>query len=206
MNKETLGIKNYAIFGGSFDPVHIGHLRLAMAATEEFKLDELILMPNYVSPFKLNSKVTGVADRVAMAKLLLPYNDAFSVSTYEVERTEPSYTIETLAHFRDSLDGKLYFILGFDSIMTLDKWYMAEELMKYPMITGRRPGTMDDEGFRKIEEYKERFGADITVLDIEPFDASSTHIRELVREGESTEGLLLREVREYIDEHALYKD
>lgn len=195
----------YAIFGGSFDPVHIGHLKLAMAAVEEMDIDKLFLMPNYISPFKQDSKVTATEDRVAMAELLLPYNEAFVVSTYEVDRSGPSYTSETLSHFREILDGELYFVLGFDSVLTIDKWHCAEELMEYPMITGRRPGTEDAEGLAKIEELNRKYGADITVLTIEPFDASSTEIRQRVREGKSTEGLLLPEVRKYIDDHSLYR-
>lgn len=197
--------KRYAIFGGSFDPVHIGHLRLAMAAVEEMEIDTLFLMPNYISPFKQDSKVTATEDRVAMAELLLPYSDAFVVSTYEVDRSGPSYTSETLSHFREMLDGELYFILGFDSVLTLDTWHCAEELMTYPMITVKRPGTEDAEGLAKIEELKSKFGLEITVLTQEPFNASSTEIRQLVKEGKSTEGLLLPEVREYIDEHSLYR-
>lgn len=198
-------ISKYAIFGGSFDPVHIGHLKLALGAVNELNLDKLLLMPNFISPFKQDSKVTDTADRLAMTELLLPYCDAFEVSSYEVQRTGPSYTAETLDFFDNEYDGQLYFVLGFDSIMTLDKWYRADDIMKYPMITGRRPGTCDSEGMQKVIEYRNKYGADITVLEIEPFDASSTEIRQLVREGKSTEGLLLPEVREYIDEHALYR-
>lgn len=206
MNNSESNKRKYAIFGGSFDPIHIGHLKLAKAAAEECNLDKLYLMPNYISPFKMDHKVTATEDRVAMVKACLDYCEAFDISLYEVNREKPSYTIETLEHFDEYYEGKLYFVLGFDSVLDLEKWFRGPEIIsRYPLITGRRPGTGDESGFRKIEEYREKYNADITVLDIEPFDASSTEIREKIRNSESTDGILTPEVQEYIRENGLYK-
>ena len=206
MNNCDNNTFKYAIFGGSFDPIHIGHLKLAKAAAEECGLDKLYLMANYISPFKLDREVTATEDRVAMVKASLGFCEAFDVSTYEVNREKPSYTIETLEYFDENYEGKLYFVLGFDSVLDLEKWHRGPEIIsKYPLITGRRPGTGDESGFSKIEEYREKYNADITVLDIEPFDASSTEIRERIRNNASTEGLLIPEVKEYITEHGLYR-
>lgn len=206
MNNIDISTTKYAIFGGSFDPIHIGHLRLAKAAVDECGIDKLYLMPNYISPFKLDHKVTATEDRVAMVKVALGYCEAFDISLYEVEREGPSYTIDTLNHFRDELDGELYFILGFDSVLDLERWHLGSEIISnYPLITGRRPGTGDESGFQKIKEYRNKYKARIEVLDVEPFKASSTEIRELIRTGGSTDGLLIPEVQEYIREHDLYR-
>ncbi len=206
MNNSDINNKKIAIFGGSFDPIHIGHLRLADAAVRELGIDKLLLMPNCISPFKLDHEVTATEDRVEMVRRVLPYNEAFDISLYEVNRAEPSYTIDTLKHFKDEFGFTPYFILGFDSVLDLDRWYQGTEIISnYPLITGRRPGTGDEAGFLKIEEYRKIYDADITVLDIEPFDASSTEIRELIRNEESTDGLLTPEVQEYIRKHGLYR-
>ena len=109
----------YGLFGGSFDPIHIGHIRLAEAAVRELKLDRMIFMPNYISPFKLNQGVTPAADRIRMIETVLPMNPAFELSEFEVRREGPSYTFDTLDYFNSEYDGTLYFILGYDSIMSI---------------------------------------------------------------------------------------
>lgn len=198
--------RNYAIYGGSFDPVHNGHLALADAAVRECGLDVLIFMPAYISPFKLDSKVTDGHDRCAMIESVLSINKAFRLSRYELSKKGTSYTIETLKHWENLLDGKLSFVLGFDSAVQLDKWYKGTEILRrYHMITARRPGTGDEEGMRIIESFRRDYGSEITVLDMEPVDASSTQIRNAVREGRPIRDMVPPGVEEYIIEHVLYR-
>ena len=198
--------RHYAIYGGSFDPIHIGHVALADCAVKECGIDKLIFMPAYMSPFKLDRKVTDGKDRCGMIERVLRYNKAFCLSRYELNKGGPSYTVETLRHWSAMLDGKLSFVLGFDSAVQVDTWYEGAEILRdYHLITARRPGTDDAEGMRKIESLRSGYGADITVMDMEPVDASSTRIRELAGEGMPLEGLVLPEVEEYIIEHKLYR-
>ena len=197
--------RHYAIYGGSFDPIHIGHVALADSAVKECGIDKLIFMPAYMSPFKQDRKVTPGADRCGMIERVLKYNKAFCLSRYELNKGGPSYTIETLRHWSAMLDGKLSFVLGFDSAVQVDTWYEGPEILSnYHLITARRPDTDTAEGMRLIESFRKEYGADITVLDMEPVDASSTEIRENVREGRSISGLVLPEVEEYIIGHQLY--
>ena len=200
--------KRYALYGGTFDPIHIGHVKLAEAAVNECGLDKLIFMPAYISPFKQDSKATDGIDRCGMIETVLPLNKAFCLSEYELKKGgEASYTIETLRHFDNIFEGKLCFVLGFDSLVSLDKWYLGEEIIKgYPLITCKRPDTDDAEGMRIIERFRKQFGADIRVLDKEPVDASSTEIRERVKSGKSIDGLVTPGVKEYIYAHGLYRD
>lgn len=199
-------IRRYAIYGGSFDPVHIGHVSLADFAVRQCGLDELIFMPAHMSPFKQDRRVTDSKDRIAMIRTVLTYNPAFSVSDYEAARGGPSYTVETLRHFRDTGRGSLHFVCGFDSVVQLDTWYEGHEILRdYPVITARRPDTDDALGMEKIRAFRKEYGADITVLDMPPVDASSTDIREKVRRGESISGLVLPATEEYIIEHKLYR-
>jgi nicotinate-nucleotide adenylyltransferase len=200
-------MRKYAIYGGSFDPIHIGHVALADHAVKECGLDKLIFMPAHVSPFKQDKKVSDGKDRCGMIEAVLGYNKAFCLSHYEISRDGPSYTIETLRHWDSILDGTLYFVLGFDSVVQLDTWYKGVEIIRdFPLITARRPETEDSDGMNKIEEYRREYGADITILEMPPVDASSTDIRELVRTGNSIKGLVLPEVEDYIRRNRLYQE
>lgn len=196
-----------AFFGGTFDPIHLGHLRLAIRAADELSLEQLIFMPNYISPFKQDRDVTPGEVRCEMVRTLMHYHRAFTLSRYEIERETPSYTYDTLCHFRDVLGEAPAFLIGFDSVLTIDSWYRGEELIReFPLITGRRPDTDDWEGLDKIRRYRKRYEADITVLSMEPFDASSTEIRNRIREGQDVSRLLPPEVLAFIEEYGLYKD
>ena len=198
--------KKYAIYGGTFDPVHIGHMALAESAVRECGLNKLIFMPDRVSPFKQGKETASGNDRYEMLRSVIKYNPAFTLSSYEIYKEGPSYTIETLEFWDDIVDGTLCFVLGFDSVLEVDRWRRGEDILKnYPLITARRPGSDDADGMAKIEELRTKFGADITVLEMDPVDASSTEIRRRIKSGESINGMVPPEVEEYIIEHKLYK-
>ena len=198
--------RRYAIYGGTFDPIHIGHIAVADAAVRECNLHKMIFMPDYISPFKQGQATASGDDRYAMIKSVLHYNDAFTLSSYEINKEGPSYTIETLEFWDDIVKGDLYFVLGFDSVLEVDTWRRGEDILRnYPLITARRPGADDEAGIAKIEALRTKFGANITILDMPPVDASSTDIRNRVRSGESISDMVPKEVEEYIIEHKLYK-
>ncbi len=198
--------KRYGIYGGSFDPIHIGHVALADSAVRECGLDKLIFMPAYISPFKQDRHVTDGRDRCRMIETVLKTNSAFCLSRYELNKEGPSYTIETLRHWDKLLDGELYFILGFDSAVQVDKWFEGEEILRnYHLVTARRPDTDYAEGMKIIESFREKYGAVITVMNMLPVDASSTDVRELLKKGKPLAGLVPPGVEEYIIEHKLYR-
>lgn len=198
--------KKYGIYGGSFDPIHIGHVALADSAVRECGLDKLIFMPAFISPFKQDRRVTDGHDRCCMIEAAIKANSAFCLSRYELNRKGTSYTIETLRHWKKLLDGELCFILGFDSAVQVDTWYEGEEILRnYHLITARRPDTDYIKGLKVLESFREKYGANITVLDMPPVDASSTQIRDLIKEGRSITGLVPQGVEEYIIEHHLYR-
>ena len=198
--------RHYAIYGGSFDPIHVGHVALAEHAVKECGLDKVIFMPAYVSPFKTGQNTTPGHDRAAMIERILPYNSAFALSRYELRKEGPSYTYETLTHWKRLLGGKLSFILGLDSVVEIDTWYHGEDLLKeFSFITARRPHTDFSIAQDRIEGFRAKYGADITVMLMEPVDASSTEVRKRASEGLSLEGLVLPEVEDYIIRHDLYK-
>lgn len=198
--------KRVGIYGGTFDPVHRGHISLADAACRGCELDRLIFMPDYISPFKQDKEVTSSDDRFKMLEDILHYNPAFSISAYEITKEGPSYTIETLEHWDRILDDDIYFVLGFDSAVQIDTWRRGEDILKkYPLITAVRPGIDVSDGLAKIDSLREKYGANISILDMDPVDASSTEIRERVTKGMSISELVMPETEEYIFEHNLYK-
>ena len=198
--------RKYAIYGGSFDPIHSGHVAVADHAVKECGIDKLIFMPAHISPFKQDRKVTDGKDRCGMIEAVLKYNKAFCLSRYEISKEGPSYTIETLRHWQSILNGPLYFVLGFDSVVELDTWRMGTEIIRtYPLITARRPDTDNEDGMKKIEEFRTMYGAQIIIMDMPPVDASSTEIRSLAASGRPITGLVPPEVEEYIIQHNLYR-
>lgn len=199
-------MKKIGIYGGTFDPVHRGHISLANAACSECGLDRIIFMPAYISPFKQEKKVTSGEERLSMLEAVMHYNPAFSVSAYEISKEGPSYTILTLEEWDRILDGEIMFILGFDSTVEIDTWFRGEDILKkYPLVTAVRPGVDISRGLAKFELMREKYGADITVLKMDPVDASSTEIRKRVLECKSISDLVMPETEEYILEHNLYR-
>lgn len=202
---ETAKGRHYAIYGGTFDPIHRGHIALADYAVKQCGIDKLIFMPAYISPFKQNCKVAPGNDRAAMIESVLRYNPAFCLSRYELTKGGPSYTYETVMHWKSLLNGKLSFILGFDSVIAIDTWYRGEDLLKeISLITARRPYADDGDGWEKIRYYEKKFGTEVTVLDMKPVDASSTEVRMNCAAGLSISELVVPEVEKYIIEHDLY--
>ena len=207
MSDNFTSNKKYAIYGGTFDPIHIAHVKLADFAVKEMEIEELYFMPSYINPFKKDDKVASAADRLNMVKTVLDYNKAFRLSDYEIEKKGMSYTIETLDYWSNELDGELYFVVGFDSLVGMDTWYKGDELLRrYKIITGRRPDTDNKFADEKIKEFKEKYNADIHVLDLKEMDVSSTGIRERLKTGKSIGDLVLNKTEEYILEHNLYRD
>lgn len=194
-----------AIFGGTFDPIHFGHIALADAAVKETSLDELFFMPNNVSPFKISDDVAAPEKRCDMIELILKMNDRFRLSRYELEKKGVSYTYDTLKAFGGHEDDEIYFVLGFDSLIDLDTWYKGDHIIReFKIIAGRRPGVDNSEGNEKISLYRTKYDADITVLDIKTPDVSATEIREAVAGHRDTDKLIPSEVKEYIKRNGLY--
>lgn len=198
--------RKYAIYGGTFDPVHIGHIAIADAAVSECGLHKIIFMPDYISPFKQDKHVTSGSDRYEMIKSILHYNKAFTISSYEINKEGPSYTIETLEYWDGIVKGDLSFVLGFDSVLEVERWKRGGDILRnYPLITARRPGSDDEDGMDKIKALRSEYNADITILNMEPVNASSTEIRSRIAKGLSISDMTVPEIEEYIIEHNLYR-
>ena len=188
------------VFGGSFDPVHIGHLLVAETALEQLALSRVIFMPTNIQPFKQDVKVTPADDRVRMLKMATQSNPYFDVSTIEADRAGVSYTIDSLNLLREQYETEMVFIIGADMLRMLDQWHRAAELLnEFSFAVGCRPGQDEEEVKADIEALRNRYGTMITQLDNIPINISSTELRERLKNRESVRYLIPDIVRIYLD-------
>ena len=194
------------VFGGTFDPVHDGHIKLAGQAVNECKLDQLIVVPANAQPFKLNRTLTDGKHRFRMLKLAFQHEDKVSVSDIELVKGAVSYTIETLNMVkRLHKDSEISFVVGIDAFLKVEMWKDADELLKeYSFIIGARPGYMESELDELASLLKERHGTKVTRIDNEQIPVSSTEIKERIKAGQDCGAFLHPEVERYIVENGLY--
>ena len=211
-------MERIGLFGGTFDPVHCGHLAIAEQAAEELRLEQMIFIPAPDPPHKPRTMAT-YGQRVAMLELALAGQSRFSVSLLEAELPAPSYTVDTLLELRKRLAGQFYFLIGADSLLELHLWYRLEELLRltnFAVIS--RPGIALDAmrqaiarlpgGFLPMDAgqmHWQRAGGAEFVLLVNRLkeDVSSTAIRAQLRRGEKTE-LLDKRVVEFVEKERLY--
>ncbi len=200
-------MKRIGVMGGTFDPVHMGHLGLAEGAAKELKLDKVIFMPAFVQPFKQNKAVTEAEHRINMLELAMEESEApLEISTWEIDRGEISYSFDTMAYLKEEYPkDELWFIMGSDSMMILDKWYKGIELMGLcNFAVGTRP-TNDIEAIEaKVREYEEKYGAKIHLMNKLLIPISSTDIRKKIEREEPIFGMVPLGVENYIYEQRLY--
>ncbi len=192
-----------AIFGGTFDPVHTGHIAMVRSAIDEFGLSKLVVVPNGNPPHKSMAVKSDFSHRYNMTCLAFEGQDDVEVSDYEKDPDKFSYSLDTMRYFRKKYGEDTFFIIGADSLLTIHKWYKYETLLKENrFIVFRRDG--DDMLEDVINKYKESFNADIRLSKMEYVDISSTYIRDLIKKGTLPRGILPDAVLSYIKQNALY--
>lgn len=197
--------RRVGVFGGTFDPIHIGHLCIAEEARASLELHQVLFIPAHVSPFKLGQGTTSGAQRLDMVQLAIADNAAFRASDIELKRPGPSYTIDTLRQLgaECGAETELYLILGGDSLASLAAWRQAQELPKLARIAlYPRPGFTPD--LARLEQQIPGIGTALTRLDAPLLEISATAIRARVSSGRSIRYLVPAAVQAYIREHGLY--
>jgi nicotinate-nucleotide adenylyltransferase len=202
------------IYGGSFDPVHLGHLIAAESAREQASLDRVIFVPAAQSPHKTYRTPAAAADRLAMLELATSGHPAFEVSSVELERGGISYTVETLAEMRARFpDDQLVLLLGPDAVRGLATWRGPRRIAELAeLVTISRSGLDDEDQLRNDATLRELLGA--TVLErcldscvrMPAVGVRATAIREAVRAGRSIRYLVPAAVATFIQQHGLYRD
>ncbi len=196
------------ILGGSFDPIHTGHLILAEEALVQANLDQILFMPAKVSPFKQNQEVTSEFHRLEMVKRAIKDNARFQVSEYELKGEQVSYTIHTLRGLK-YLIGEVHnlsFIMGTDAFLDIEKWYCSKELLtEFSFVIGSRPGYKEDLLLNTVDSLENRYSCNLQKIRNRLIEISSSEIKESRKEGKSIKYLVPKEVEEYIIAQNLYR-
>ena len=196
------------IFGGTFDPIHIGHLIVAEDIRERFVLDRVLFIPSGNPPHKANYNVTPAVHRYSMVFLAVESNPFFEVSRIEMEREGYIYTVDTLAHLKELYGNKteMFFIIGADIVWDLPKWKEPDKLFRMcEFIAALRPGCGRERLLMEIDRLRSQHQAKIIAADAPLIGISSTEIRERVKNGKSIKYFVPKGVEEYIFENGLYR-
>lgn len=198
-----------ALFGGSFDPIHFGHLISARSVAERLNLSKVILLPSARPPHKQNAAVTEASHRFAMAQLAAEGDALFDVSDVELKREGPSYTLNTVRYFHRRDPGRsLVWIIGADSLPELPTWYHIAELVEEcTIVTAVRPGWTPPPKDLLAAAVGDAKGQELlsNCISTPAIEISATDIRRRVREGLSIRYLVPESVKSYIETHGLYR-
>lgn len=197
------------ILGGTFDPIHIGHLILAQSAYEQLELEKVYFLPSGMPPHKL--KRTGGAsdeDRIEMTRLAIEDNPAFELNTMEMNSKEPTYSYITVRRLcEQNPENDYYFIIGEDSLVDFADWKNPQEIVKYcHIVAGIRPGSSDEKIEEIIEKTKQAVGGDYIYIKSPALEISSREIRQKVEDSQSVKYYIPDKVLYYIQNNKIYTE
>ena len=194
------------IYGGTFSPIHNGHVAAARAFMQQMWLDVLYVIPTGVTPHKPMQGDVSASDRLEMCRLAFSNVEGVIVSDMEIRREGKSYTVDTLRAMSRPED-RLFFLCGTDMMLTLDKWYQAEDIFKlcYPVYMRRESdASLDDLIIRKIADYQEKYDCVVRKIVAPVIELSSSQVREAIATGDAWEHFVPTAVASYIKEKGLY--
>lgn len=197
-----------AIFGGSFNPVHNGHINLVKEICRKVSLDRVIVMPTYISPFKKDDSgfVADGKDRLEMCRLAFEDCGFAEVSDYELSRAQVSYSVDTVAHFREIYPhDELFFIMGSDMLLSFEKWHRFRDILKMcSLIAASREDKQRD--LDRLEEKAEQLRAygQVIITEISAYEMSSTLIREKIMKNQDISCYMPEKVVKYIEDNHIY--
>lgn len=195
------------IYGGTFDPPHIGHIEAFKAFLKQFDFDKAFVIPVYKPPHKDLHSSVSVEDRLNMTKLAFEnVGENVVVSDIEIKRQGKSYTADTIAHFKSEGYDDIYFLCGTDMILTMDLWYKPEYIFQNATVVYVRrehDSEITEKIDCKVKEYEKKFGAKIVSLDADVIEISSTDVRAGIVNGELS--YLTDSIKDYIVKGGLYR-
>lgn len=194
------------LFGGSFDPVHNGHLAMADCAAAFLPQATLLWIPAACSPFKTGSTHTPAHHRLAMCRLAAETRPNMRVSDLEITMEKPSYTVRTVERLQQQHKDDYFFLCGGDSFLSLQKWKEYEKLVKMVTFLVAVRETAPTEALMAQSSAIEGLGGRSVLLPMEPVDVSSSQVRTALFEGQPVGSLLPGGVADYIQQHGLYKE
>ena len=199
--------KKIGIMGGTFNPIHIGHLFMAQWAKDYAGLDAVIFIPTGISYMKAGLNVLEGSERLKMVQLAVEQCKDFYTSDIEINRSGNTYTYETLEELTKLYpNAKLHFIMGADSLYNFERWVHPDLILKNAaLIAAARNGSATETLEKKRVELMKRFGGEIMLMNFPTIDVSSTMIRERIKEGKSIRYLTPEKVCAYIEDNRLYE-
>ena len=192
------------MYGGSFNPPHNGHLYLATELGKRAQLDRIIIIPSNISPQKSNNGNIDPEHRINMCKEVFD-SPLFEVSDCEISRGGRSFTVDTLTFLKEQYpDDELFLFMGSDMLLSFHTWYRYQDILS--MCTICAISRDDNESAQMLRNYADTVlsGGNILIFDIEPFEVSSSEIRENLKNGKSCKGLISEKTEKYIKENKLY--
>ncbi|MBD3289411.1 nicotinate (nicotinamide) nucleotide adenylyltransferase [candidate division KSB1 bacterium] len=194
---------NIGLYGGTFDPVHIGHLLLAEWIREELDLRKIIFIPAAIPPHKQEKEITPSKIRMQMLEYAIRGNSSFKISDFELRNDDVSYSLTTILHFRESLKisrDNLFFIIGADNLVTFSSWHKPKEVLRNSsVVVYRRSGN-------KLSDVPDEFLNEMLVMNNPLIDISSSEIRERIRDGKTIKYMVPPKIETLIFENNLYKN
>ena len=200
--------RKVGIMGGTFDPIHNGHMTMARQAALQASLECVLFMPTKIPPHKESTKITSESVRSQMVRLAVAGNNDFMFSDLELRRTGTTYTADTLQILtREHPECEWYFILGADSFFQLEQSYHPQRIFANAIILAAGRDDVPAEQMRKHKEYLcQKYHARIQLIDMQQIEISSHEIREMIARGHSVDEMLPQAVAAYIHEQRLYLD
>lgn len=197
---------NIGIMGGTFNPIHLGHLVLSEYIREGLGLDKIIFIPTGNPPHKDKDEVIRSFDRKNMVELSIRDNPYFSISTIELDRKDKSYTIDTITGLKENYrDDNLIMIIGSDSLFSIETWKSCPNLLKeISFVVADRVLRENKSLIQEIKRLNKKYKSDIKYFDTPLIEISSTEIRDRLKRGESIKYLVKEDVNKYIYENNLY--
>lgn len=202
-------MKRIGIFGGTFNPPHLAHKRLALEMLEKAQLDTMLIIPTFVPPHKNAKELASTDDRLEMCRRTF-CEECFEVSDIEIRREGKSYTYDTLCQLKEMYKGsKLFLVVGSDMLLSFHKWYRFDDILKMATLCAisREGEESADELLlyaRNVLKLDESRG-EIIISNTSPVELSSTEIRLKIKEGENVSGLIEEKTLSFIKERSLYK-
>jgi len=196
------------VFGGTFDPVHYGHLLVAETCREELRLDEVRFIPAAVPPHKLGERITDGHARADMLKLAVSGYAEFVVDRRELKRTGPSFTVDTLSELQTEFPAaEIFFLMGADSLRDLLTWRNPARIAQLAtLVVCNRPGLPPIQPFQTVDWVGEEIASRVISVQIPGTDLSATELRDRARLGRSLRFRTPRAVEAYIEQNAIYAE
>jgi len=200
--------KRIGILGGTFNPIHFGHLHLAQKAFEAASLDQVLFVPSGVSYMKNQKEIVPARDRMAMTELATADTPWFAVSPIEIEKEGNSYSFETIHALQKQQPlARFFFITGADTVFAIEDWKEPEQIFRsVTILAAYRTGVSLDELKHKMAQLERSYHADIRLIAADHIDISSSQIRRAIQEGRTVREWIPQAVEQYIREHHFYEN